>query len=557
MVAVAVLIGLMGIIAMVFSSASKASGQAQASTALYRVVEQVAETIRQDLESIDPSQSVLGIARVDVLAYATPEDVETQRLAISGNATLDDWHRADMLMVVSKRKFEPYIFQRQSNTEGFEECRQVIYGHANFGKLIQTAPNAWAWLADPTHQRMIEPADVNDPSPIPASKWHLARRVVGSPDADTALSLQATPRANMAGWPLVGDGFTGNTSDQSLCSDLFVDTSIAPPATLERLLDETDLGLRRGTAAYNNLGVLASLCHRDACFYYRESASGSSALYCLAQDRADPLVADTGLYWWRLADPALPTWVRTIDPGTGPITRTWTTGGTYSPPPINPTTDFPPNRYPVDATTPTPYNWLQWFYVPNTTPPGLSRTRIDPNPPPGRTDRMAAYLLPGCSDFKIEFTYDDPREIAVGRDPAIAATYGNPILTPDVDSDGVAEYDIDGTLAGGFTPAPQAIRWQSLDGPQPLSGKTSWTQVQVWNRIGVEGTDYGDAVKDAAGNPLDLRDLTLQPADAPPSTATVRPTFRWPRAIRITLRVWDPAGRLEDPIVHTIVHTFE
>lgn len=550
MVAIAVLIGLMGIIAMVFSSASKASGQAQASTALYRVVEQVAETIRQDLESINPSESVLGIARVDVLAYATPEDRETQRLATAGNATLNDWHRADVLMIVSKRKFEPYIFPPPPTTlleppDTFEAYRQVVYGHANFGRLDPSNPGTWI------SQTQVEPALVGEPSPIPASKWHLTRRVVGSPDSNTIAKPSFATRTTLtspgwASWPLVNNAvanahtFTGNKADPTQYADLFVDTTLIPSLTFSSLLDSSTYRIAPGTAEYNNSGALVSFFRREggSVLWYVPS---TNKWYCLREDAGDPRP-----YWWELG-PAGPPWIRqAYNPVSGSVQ------------PIPASFTIPaPTDLPLDTPNNT-RNWLEWFYRPSLQ--GIDRTRIDPNPPPGRTDRMAAYLLPGCSDFKIEFTYDDPREIAVD-----AAT-GNPSLAPDLDGDGIPDYDIDGKSfpdydGNGvpdelFTPAPQAIRWQSLDGPQPLSGKMPWTQVQVWNRIGVEDADYG-AYKDAAGNPLDLRDLTLQSADPPLPTATVRPTFRWPRAIRITLRVWDPAGRLEDPIVHTIVHTFE
>jgi hypothetical protein len=105
-------------------------------------------------------------------------------------------------------------------------------------------------------------------------------------------------------------------------------------------------------------------------------------------------------------------------------------------------------------------------------------------------------------------------------------------------------WDFNGAGATPVTrvPAPQPIHWQSLPRTVALGGNATDTQVCVWNRLGVDSTDYATASRDALGRVMDLRDLT-QP-------------YRWPRAIRITLRVWDPAGRLPEPITHTIVHAF-
>jgi hypothetical protein len=32
--------------------------------------------------------------------------------------------------------------------------------------------------------------------------------------------------------------------------------------------------------------------------------------------------------------------------------------------------------------------------------------------------------------------------------------------------------------------------------------------------------------------------------------------FRWPRALRITLKCWDAGGRLDEPVTYTMVYTW-
>ena len=143
---------------------------------------------------------------------------------------------------------------------------------------------------------------------------------------------------------------------------------------------------------------------------------------------------------------------------------------------------------------------------------GNSRVVLDPTPPIGQGERLAHYYLPACSEFKVEFTYDDPREIEIDREPG-SPTIGEPILF-DWNGDGTVE-----------TPAPSPINWQSV----PANEK--W----VWSKLSPQPNDYDDG----AG---DLRDLTHP--------------YRWPKAIRITIKVYDPGGRLEEPITQTIVHAW-
>ncbi len=52
----------------------------------------------------------------------------------------------------------------------------------------------------------------------------------------------------------------------------------------------------------------------------------------------------------------------------------------------------------------------------------------------GRTDLMAHYFLPGCADFQVEFTYDDPHEIAIEREGWSVRVHSSAEMTCDEDS---------------------------------------------------------------------------------------------------------------------------
>ncbi len=145
----------------------------------------------------------------------------------------------------------------------------------------------------------------------------------------------------------------------------------------------------------------------------------------------------------------------------------------------------------------------QWFYAPG------SRTIIDPAPLPGHTTAAAWHFLPRCSYFKVEFTYDNPYEVTLDRSQS----------PPEITFTGC---DDTGTL---LCPAPVPVRWQSVPAGE----------IWVWSGLSVDPNDY------AGANPVDKRDLTHP--------------FRWPRAIRITLRSY--AGGQEQPIQQTIVHAWK
>ena len=146
-------------------------------------------------------------------------------------------------------------------------------------------------------------------------------------------------------------------------------------------------------------------------------------------------------------------------------------------------------------------------------------------PPAGMSGRMGTYFLPACSEFKVEFTYDDPRELAtLNYQPLLTDT--NSDLAPD-------------------TPAPTAIEWHTVPAGE----------IYVWAGLPLEPNVYTAA----AAPRLDLRDRTLGSNRQTRLANTVKNEvlrYRWPRALRITLRAYAPGGTLEYPLEHSIVHVW-
>jgi len=485
LVSIAILIGMMGIMAMVFSTATRASGQAQTSTALYRRLRQVAASIKTELENMAPSEAIMAVAGVDQLAYETPEDVPNGR---------SSYHRADMLMLLSEGRFTPYIYRPRGNDE-FDTKRLVVFGHANIGKL---GPDGASWL----NVRYLE----NDggPSPIPASQWHLARRVIGFP-TDTL-----SPSDGTGTWPLTGPAWTGAVNTGEECADVY-------EAPYSQMIGP--LPILRGFFRYSTSNGTLQIVHYD--MPHTLSIPNTPNEPCAFDRQAGFYFLWKDGYWYRqgynvgsYARPDKEQWER-MENGI-PRNPQNDADGIPCPPQVLENPPLSVFRH---------WRWADWFR--DVSDPGRGRSWLDPAPPIGQEERLAHYFLPGCTDFKVEFTWDDPREIAVD-----SAT-GEPILF-DWDEDNTAE-----------TPSPQPINWVSVPPGE----------IWVWSQIGTQTGYY-----DAQGG--DLRDLTSPPGPPPdPSSPEFQtwPRFiqRWPRAIRITLRAVDPSGRLAEPVTWTVTHAWD
>ncbi len=144
---------------------------------------------------------------------------------------------------------------------------------------------------------------------------------------------------------------------------------------------------------------------------------------------------------------------------------------------------------------------------------------------------LGVHLLPGCVWFQVEFLMPE--------DPRNSFEYDVPI-------------DAAGPLDGTYTGRADLPRWAAVS-----DGATF-----VFVPDTQENRELVASQIDSAGKPLSGRRLTSFAKLNPELDATTDPIGNrvirmWPYAIRVTVRVFDPRGRLDEPIVRTLVHRFE
>ena len=144
-------------------------------------------------------------------------------------------------------------------------------------------------------------------------------------------------------------------------------------------------------------------------------------------------------------------------------------------------------------------------------------------------NNLGVHMLPGCAWFEVEFLMPE--------DPRNGLEYVDP--TPTVSDDWAERGDMP--------------RWTQI----PLGETYAFAPDTAANRNLVSGQ------VDAAGRALSgsrLADFAglvpTSPGDQYDNVSNRRVRM-WPYAIRITVRVFDPRGRLPEPIVRSIVHRFD
>ncbi len=147
------------------------------------------------------------------------------------------------------------------------------------------------------------------------------------------------------------------------------------------------------------------------------------------------------------------------------------------------------------------------------------------NPPAELRSNLGLQLLPACAWFQVEFLMpEDPRN---GRDygpGTLQLTGGNP---PSQRQDIARWTSVDAGSTFVFVPDTAANR-ELVASEDPTSGSNvRW---------------YYDFAR-------------LDPTKI--DSVSNRRIRMWPYAIRITVRVFDPRGRLNEPIVRTLVHRFD
>ncbi len=145
---------------------------------------------------------------------------------------------------------------------------------------------------------------------------------------------------------------------------------------------------------------------------------------------------------------------------------------------------------------------------------------------------LGLHLLPGCAWFHVEFLMpEDPRNSFAYSNPDPLEVHPEPPV-------------------GANSDMP---RWTSVrDGQMYVFVPDTAANREVIARQ--VDPDTGAPYENERLESFAQIDPFLDPEVNPVGNRVIR---TWPYAIRITVRVWDPRGRLDEPIVRTLVHRFE
>jgi prepilin-type N-terminal cleavage/methylation domain-containing protein len=150
---------------------------------------------------------------------------------------------------------------------------------------------------------------------------------------------------------------------------------------------------------------------------------------------------------------------------------------------------------------------------------------------------LGVHMLPGCAWFQIEFLMpEDPRNSVLYTDP-----------DPDINNTGA-----NGVGIAGAAPSYATPRWTVVE-----PGETYvFVPDSAENRASI-ASQINPANGLPQGRLATFARLDQDPGGDPTDAVQQRIIRTWPYAIRITVRAFDDAGRLEQPVVRTMVHRFE
>lgn len=146
-------------------------------------------------------------------------------------------------------------------------------------------------------------------------------------------------------------------------------------------------------------------------------------------------------------------------------------------------------------------------------------------PPVDLRHNLGVHMLPGCAWFQVEFLMPEDARNSLDYNPPVAADAGAPNPLPTQRNQMPHWTQVDPGQTYVFLP----------DTPENRTAVARSNRLRDFTRV-----NPGDA---SLGAPL---------ADLPHLRVRL-----WPYAVRITVRVYDPRGRLPDPVIRTIVHRFE
>ncbi len=243
-VAVGILALMMALAGEMFSIAVHSTGQATALTNVSQRLRMVEQTLREDLAHVSRESSILAIWGLPARNYWTKAgyDADNNKDPADGYPHLADPEReeavnGEMRMIAPRADILMFVTQRRGVrsavfTDVTANAQQVVYGHALQTEYVadETTQSGYRSILEPNdvvprsrlefrsaeevRQFPLDDGERNEPSRVPASQWHLARRSVlltneAPPDPDPdgrqwADTHPFDPVANEDGdWPLL------------------------------------------------------------------------------------------------------------------------------------------------------------------------------------------------------------------------------------------------------------------------------------------------------------------------------------------------------------------
>ncbi len=199
-----------------------------------------------------------------------------------------------------------------------------------------------------------------------------------------------------------------------------------------------------------------------------------------------------------------------------------------------------------------PFYWPDVFN--NSNP--LLRSQLALLPPAKLANRLGHYFMPNCASFKVEWTLDPASDVVGGwldREQRILwidqGDFGADPMNPTDDDPlrQIREAEVDATTLGqGFRAVD--LQWLLSNGIAGVND-VGWTPYSLEDRFGVGGDPQwlAHSLATSGGRP------SLAVFTANRGTNGSLPEEFFPKALRITVEMFDRENRLQRPISHVMV----